>query len=347
MKHQRLLLTLATFAAMSFGAPNLAGASEIKWCDSGKTITFAGVDWESGAFIREVIERLLSDGYGCKVDSIPGNTLTLEQATADGQVQIFAEDWIGRSEVLEKAIAAGKTIPVGHPFVGAGEGWFVPEFVVKGDSARGIAASAPDLKSVDQLSDPDIVKLFTDPEEPGKGRFLNCPSGWTCEGVSTAKLQAYKLDELYTNFRPGTGIALDAEITSKISQGEPVLFYYWSPTAIMGKFKLVQLEEPAYTKECWDELTKADGKRDSGCAFPAVEVIYSLNREFHDAAPEIVDILKKAEFPLEKINTSVAYMVDNKAEAAAAAEQFLKENSDLWGQWVSADAKKKVLDSLQ
>lgn len=346
MRQQRLLFAFLACTAMSAAVPTIAHSSEIKWCDSGKTITFAGVDWESGAFIREVIQRLFSDGYDCKVDFIPGNTLTLEQATADGEVQIFAEDWIGRSEVLEKAIAAGKTVPVGHPFTGAGEGWFVPEFVVKGDEARGIKAVAPDLKSVDQLSDPNIVKLFTDPEEPTKGRFLNCPSGWSCEGVSSAKLDAYKLSDLYTNFRPGTGIALDAEITSKITQGEPVLFYYWSPTAIMGKFKLTQLEEPAYSKECWDELTKADGKRDKGCAFPSVEVIYSLNKDFHDAAPEVVDILSKAEFPLEKINASVAYMIDNKAEASAAAAAFLKENPDLWGPWVSSDAKKKIQEKL-
>ncbi|MCY7264904.1 glycine betaine ABC transporter substrate-binding protein, partial [Pseudomonas protegens] len=81
-----------------------------------------------------------------------------------------------------------------------------------GDPAKGIAAKAPDLKSVDQLSDPKIVELFRDPEEPTKGRFLNCPSGWTCEGVNTAKLQAYKLDGNYVNFRPGTGTALDAAI---------------------------------------------------------------------------------------------------------------------------------------
>lgn len=109
--------------------------------------------------------------------------------------------------------------------------------------------------------------MFKDPEEPTKGRFLNCPSGWTCEGVNTAKLQAYKLEANYVNFRPGTGTALDAAIAAAYLQGEPMLFYYWSPTAIMGKYKLVQLQEPAYSDACWKELTSADGKRDAGCAF--------------------------------------------------------------------------------
>ena len=345
MTNDKLTLTAAMATlGLLLGAP--AQASDIAWCKDGKTITFAGVDWESGAFIKDVVSRILADGYDCKTDSIPGNTITLEMATANGEVQIFAEDWIGRSEVLAKAMEAGKTIPVGHPFTGAGEGWFIPAYLVKGDAARGIAPLAPNLKSVAQLADPEIVKLFADPEEPSKGRFLNCPSGWTCEGVSTSKLEAYKLDASYVNFRPGTGTALDAEITSKIMQGQPILFYYWSPTAVMGKFDVVQLEEPAFNQDCWSQLTQEDGKRDAGCAFPPVEVIYAFNKDFHAAAPEVVDILAKAEFPLDMINASVAQMAENKQDSSEVAEEFLKKHPEIWGKWVSAEAADKIKASV-
>ena len=318
------------------------GTAHASYCGDGKTVTFAGIDWESGAFITEVMKEILSKGYGCKVDSIPGNSVTLEQATANNDVQIFAEEWIGRSDVWNKAVEAGQVTSVGKTFVGASEGWFVPEYMVKGDEARGIKAVAPDLKSVSQLSEPAVVELFKDPEEPSKGRFLNCPSGWTCEGVNTAKLEAYKFGETYVNFRPGTGTALDAAISSAYLQGEPVLFYYWTPTAIMGKFKLVQLEEPAYNDACWKELTSASGKRDEGCAFPAVEVAYGVNAEFAKAAPEIIEVLEKATFPLEEVNASLAFMADEKADAAATATRFLKENGDVWGGWVSPEAKAAI-----
>lgn len=319
-----------------------AEAAGIAWCDQGKPITFAGVDWESGAFITAVISTILAEGYDCKVDSIPGNTLLLEQANADGEVQIFAEDWLGRSDVLAKNIAEGKTIPVGHPFTGAVEGWFVPTYVIKGDPERGIAPMAPDLKSVTQLDDPAMVELFADPEEMGKGRFLNCPSGWSCEAVSTAKLAAYGLDDKYVNMRPGTGIALDAQITASYMQREPLLFYYWSPTAAMDKFDLTRLEEPPYNEECWKELTDPDGKRDQACAYPAVEVIYSTNKDFHAAAPEVVEILTKAEFPLSEINAALSYMIDNDANGEVAADWFLANKGDIWGNWVSPEARAKI-----
>ncbi|MBP2572165.1 glycine betaine/proline transport system substrate-binding protein [Agrobacterium tumefaciens] len=340
MLNSKLKIALAT-TALIMGAS--AGAAKAEgYCSAGKTITFAGIDWESGAFITEVMKEILSKGYDCKVDSIPGNSVTLEQATANNDVQIFAEEWIGRSDVWNKAAEAGQVTSVGKTFVGAAEGWFVPEYLIKGDPAKGIEAKAPDLKSVDQLSDPKIVELFKDPEEPTKGRFLNCPSGWTCEGVNTAKLQAYKLEANYVNFRPGTGTALDAAIAAAYLQGEPMLFYYWSPTAIMGKYKLVQLQEPTYSDACWKELTSADGKRDAGCAFPSVEVAYGVNSTFAKEAPEIIAILQKATFPLTEINASLAYMTDKQVDATAAAKTFLQTKADIWSSWVSADAKARI-----
>jgi glycine betaine/proline transport system substrate-binding protein len=325
---------------MSFGNANAAEA-----CNGGKTVTFAGIDWESGSFISEVMKGILAKGYGCKVDTIPGNGVTLEQATADGQIQIFAEEWVGRSQVWNKAAAAGKVTAVGKTFVGASEGWFVPEYVVKGDPTRGIKPVAPDLESISQLSDPKYVSLFADPEEPGKGRFLNCPSGWGCEGKNTARIEAYKLSDAYTNFRPGTGTALDAAITSAYLQGQPALFYYWSPTALMGKFKFVQLKEPAYNEACWKEIADPHGKRDEGCGFPSANVSYGLNSDFAKASPEIVAMLGKATFPLDDLDASLAYMADKKVNAAAAAAEFLKTKSDVWGAWVSPGAKEKIAAS--
>ncbi|MGK9285082.1 ABC transporter substrate-binding protein [Sinorhizobium meliloti] len=336
-----------TFAAAGLMLAASASGANASYCGDGKTVTFAGIDWESGAFITEVMKTILAKGYDCQVDSIPGNSVTLEQATANNDVQIFAEEWLGRSDVWNKAVEEKKVVAVGKTFVGASEGWFVPDYVVHGDPARNIEAKAPDLKSVSQLTDPKIAEIFADPEEPSKGRFLNCPSGWTCEGVSTAKLEAYKLDEAYVNFRPGTGTALDAAITSAYLQGEPILFYYWSPTAIMGKFKLIQLEEPAYNEGCWKELSSANGKRDEGCAFPSVDVAYGVNSTFASEAPEIVEILEKATFPLEEVNASLAYMADNKVDATAAAAEFLKTKGDVWSKWVSEEARGKIEAGLK
>jgi len=337
---KRILIT-----ALLAGTP--VGAAQASWCGDGKTVTFAGIPWESGDFITHVVETILAKGYDCKTDTIPGNSVTLEQGVAQNDIQIFAEEWVGRSEVWKKAIDEGMALNIGAPITGAGEGWYVPTYIIKGDDVRGIKPMAPDLREVEQLGQPEIVELFSDPEEPSKGRFLNCPFGWTCEGESTLKLDLYGLEALYVNFRPGSGAALDSAITSAYLQGQPVLFYYWSPTAIMGKFDLTELEAPAFNDACRTQIANGGSRRDGVCASSSLQIAYGVNADFAKQAPEIIDILEKATFPIEEVNKTLAYMTDEGASAAQAANRFLKEKGNIWHGWVSGEARAKIEASLQ
>ena len=78
---------------------------------------------------------------------------------------------------------------LGTTFPDASEGWYVPRDLVDGPDAK-----APDLKSVTDLK--RHKALFSDPDEPAKGRFYNCVAGWVCEGVNSKKLIAYGLDAI-------------------------------------------------------------------------------------------------------------------------------------------------------
>jgi ABC-type proline/glycine betaine transport system permease subunit/ABC-type proline/glycine betaine transport system substrate-binding protein len=318
-------------------------ASAAGYCESGKTITFAGIDWDSGAFLTEVMKTILAKGYGCKVDSVPGNTMLLEQAIADDEVQIMVEEWVGRSDVWNRAAAAGKVLAIGDTFKGAEDGWFVPTYLIQGDPARHIAPLAPDLHSVEQLTDKKYVTLFQDPEEPGKGRFLNCPSGYTCEAVGTAKLEGYGLTDAYTNFRPGTGAALDGEITSAYLRGAPILFAYWSPSSIVGRFKLTKLDEPPWNEACWKSLTSVRAEHKTACGYPPAKVSYGVSAPFAQAAPEIIEVLEKATFPLDEVNRSLSRLAETHASPAAMAADFIKNRVEIWRPFVSEEAYRRII----
>ncbi len=328
----------------------LSGWAPAAWagyCDSGRVVTLAGINWESGEFITAVTREVLERGLGCHTDDIPGNSVTLEQAVANDDVQIFAEEWVGRSDVWKDATAKGLVRGIGHPFSGAVEGWFVPTYLVKGDPARHIAPAAPDLTSVGQLADPKYVALFADPEQPGHGRFLNCPSGWTCEGVNTAKLHAYGLDGRYVDFRPGTGPAMDAAITSAYDQGQPLLFYYWSPSAIVGKLALTRLIEPPYTPACYADLTSANGPHTHGCAAPFADVVYGVSSKFADQAPEIAAVLGKMTFPLPVLNANLVARAQAQRDAKSQAILFLKDQPEVWKPWVTPAMADRIEASLR
>jgi len=316
-------------------------------CGKRAVISFAGINWESGEFITAVTREMLERGFGCRTQTIPGNSVTLEQAVSNDDVQIFAEEWTSRSDVWKVAAEAGKVTSVGHPIVGAVEGWYVPAYLVKGDPARGVKALAPGLKRVDQLSDPQYVRLFKDPEQPSKGRFLNCPSGWTCEGVNSAKLKAYGLSGAYVDFRPGTGPAMDAAITAAYMQGQPILFYYWSPSPIAGKLKLIRLEEPAYEPTCWKDLTSTDGRHTVGCAAPEAEIAYGVSTAFSRDAPDIMAVLAKATYPIDVLNANIVAMTEQKRDPKVQAVLFLREHPEIWHGWVGAETARTIDQSLK
>ena len=324
--------------------PKAAASSASPWCAAGKPVRFAGMTWASGALLTELLRYVMEKGYGCTTDAIPGNTVTLEAALAANDIQVLAEEWIGRSEAWNKAFADGKVKAVGKVIVGASEGWYVPHYVVHGDAARKLAPMAPELKSVTDL--PRYKALFKDDEEPAKGRFLNCPTGWTCEGVNSQKLKAYQLSDAYINFRPGTGAALDAAITSAVQRGKPILFYYWAPTALIGKYAFVKLQEPAYNEACFKTLANKDHPKPCGSAAPEALIQAGVSRAFHEADPVLIDMLGKFNLPLPLLNQTLARMADSKQEAKTAAPLFLKANPVLWRQWVTPDAAARIAAAL-
>jgi len=259
----------AACVALAASALFPAAAHAGTWCSSGKTVHFAGVTWESGSFTSEVLRYIAEKGYGCKTDTVPGSTAATETALARDDLQV----WGGQVKLI------GDTLPGG-----TNEGWYVPEYVIKGDPARGIKPLAPNLTSVTDL--PKYKDIFEDDEEPGKGRFLNCPAGWDCERVNSRLLKVLKLDDSYTNFRPGTGAALDAAITSAYQRGKPILFYYWEPAALMAKYKFVQLKMPPFDQKCWETLRADNSTSQCASSYLVSHLKVGVSTPFYQAEPE-------------------------------------------------------------
>lgn len=331
--------------ATALVATQAQGGSSSAYCASGKMVKFAGITWESGQFTTGVVKTILEKGYGCKTDVVPGSTAITETALVAGDLQVWGEQWVGFSEIVKKGIEAGKVKYVGNILDGGTvEGWYVPTYVVKGDPKRGIKAVAPDLKTVQ-----DLVKykaLFKDDENPGMGRFYNCPVGWACEKTNNQKLVAYGLTKDFTNFKPGNGAGLDAAIAGAYEKGQPVAFYYWAPTGFMSRFDLTRLEEPKYNEKCYKTLQDANEKNPCGSASPSTDLRFGVSTAIADN-DAVIALLKKVQFPLSFFNKVISEVSDAKKPVEQVAKEFLMEKADMWTKWVPADVAKKVQDSLK
>ena len=235
-------------------AAGTAPGSATGACASKAPIRLAGLDWESGQITTAIIDRLLRDGYGCRTEIVPGSSASLETALMQNDIQLIAEQWVGRSAVMDQAEREHRVAIIGDTLKGgAVQGWYVPDYVQK---------AYPDLKTVQDLA--RYARLFPDPEKPGKARLLNCPSGWVCETFNTRLLKNTGLSGAYNNVPPGTGAALDAEISAAFEQHKPILFYYWQPSGLMAKYNMRPIEFPAYDEGCWKTLLKAEDDAAAG-----------------------------------------------------------------------------------
>ena len=303
-------------------------------CDA--PIKFGALTWESGQFISGVLKYIAEDGYDCTIEEVPGAGPALETALSQNDIQVIGEQWVGRSPIMEQAIAQNKVAVIGDTLKGgATQGWYVPKYVLDEN---------PGLRSYQDL--PKYAELFKDPEDPRKSRFMNCPSGWTCEIFNSRLLKNTGLDSVFNNAHPGTGAALDAEIASAFEQHKPLLFYYWQPTGLMAKYDFAPLAFPAHDDACWQDLLLADGTADCVSGFPVSPLGIAVSTPFIESNPELAAVFKKVQFSSDELNGAILEMSENKRSGDEQALTFLRENPNVWQTWLSDKAATRLAAKL-
>lgn len=303
-------------------------------CES--PIKFGALTWESGQFTSGVLKYIAEEGYGCTVEEVPGAGPALETALSQNDIQIIGEQWIGRSPIMENAIEQNKVAVIGDTLKGgATQGWYVPKYVLEEN---------PGLRRYQDL--PKYADLFKDPEDPSKSRFMNCPSGWTCEIFNTRLLKNTGLDSIFNNAHPGTGAALDAEIASAFEQHKPLLFYYWQPTGLMAKYDFAALEFPDHKDACWQDLLLADDTSDCVSGFPVSPLGIAVSTPFIESNPELAEVFKKIQFTPDELNGAILEMSEGKRSGDEQALVFLRDNPDVWRGWLSEEAATNLATKL-
>ncbi len=342
MKRLQVFIGVAALI-VTFWLPAPARA-QAPTCNNGQPIRLADQTWESATFTTHVVARILAEAYGCIIEIVPGTPAATESALTQNDLQIIAEQWSGRSPIIQKAIDAGSVRIIGDTLAGGAEqGWYVPDYLVHGDDSRGIKPLAPDLKTWRDL--PRYKSLFTDPEEPGKGRFLNCPTGWVCEKTNSRLLEIHGLDEHYTNFRAGTGAALDSAISSAYDQGKPILFYYWQPAGLMAKYKFHKIEQAPFNKACWDAIVSGEGTL-CPSDFLVARLAVAVSAPFAEQNPDLIRFFDRMQFEPALLNQMILNMTETRRPGDEIAMQFLRTHHDVWAAWLPPDAAARLAASL-
>lgn len=326
---------------LAAGLMGFAGAAQAASHSECGRVTVANMNWQSAEVLAQIDKIILTEGYGCEVELVPGDTMpTLTSMTEKGEPDVAPEAWINSMrDVLDAAVAEGKLEYASESLSEGGvEGWWIPKY---------IADANPDIKTInDALARPD---LFPDPEDDSKGVVHNCPAGWNCQITTGNLYKAYGAeDKGFRLLDTGSAAGLDGSIAKAYNREQGWLGYYWAPTSILGKYEMVKLDhgvehDKAEWEACTAVLDCADPKPN---AWAKSEVYTVVTKAFADRAGPAMDYLKARSWENQTVNVLLSWMTDEQATGEEGAQHFLKNNEDVWTQWVSDDVAAKIKKAM-
>ena len=197
------------------------------------------------------------------------------------------------------------------------------------------------ITSLEQLQDPEIAALF-DTDGDGRANLTGCNPGWGCELVIEHHLDEYGLRDTVQHDQ-GQYFALMADTITRYEQGEPILFYTWTPLWVSGVLKegedVTWLEVP-YTSlpeeqgDVSEEDTTAEGIN-LGFAVDQQEIL--ANQEFFDNNPAAARFFELVEIPIADVSAENQLMRDGEdtpADIRRHAEEWVAANQDLFNSWL-------------
>ncbi|NNE94509.1 MAG: ABC transporter substrate-binding protein [Acidimicrobiales bacterium] len=289
--------------------------------DSKETITLIVNPWSASRLNVEVAKNIIESELGNPVEiSEVDENDAMFTGMADGTLDAVLEIWpSGITDAENKFFEDGSVEQLGDLGAIGRIGWFVPRYVIEDN---------PDLASWEGYKDPANAALFATAETGDKGRFLGTDPSYS-------EFDAQIIENLELPFEvqfSGSEPATVAELDSRVAAGEPILMYWWEPTAAVSKYDLVKVALPPFTEECGASQASGDGGVD--CDYPEDPIIKAASAQLKDKDPDVYAFLKAFSLSNEdQLSMLPAMEIDGEDPADVAAE-WVDANADKWKAWL-------------
>jgi len=329
MKKQILAASMLALSSTAFAGGHSEGCGSVQ---------IAEMNWPSASLIANIDRFILEHAFGCEAELVGGDTVPTSTSMIEKQQpDIAPELWSNSFQAqLDAAVAANQLSVAGEVFIGE-EGLWVPKYMVDKD---------PSLATISGIK--AKAAMFPSPENDSVGAYWGCPAGWGCQLVNQNLFRALGMEAAgFELVDPGTGAGLDASLSRAYNREDAWFGYYWAPTAFLGQFDVVKvdLEAPVdadYWKSC---IVKADCLDPKPNSFPSSPVYTYTTAAFAAKAPEANEYLNR-KYENATLNQMLAWMSENQADGAYAAEYFFENYPDVWKAWLTPESVAKVEAAL-
>ncbi len=290
--------------------------------DSKETITLIVNPWSASRLNAEVAKNLIESQLGNPVEikEVDEND-AMFTGMADGTLDAVLEIWPSGITDAENAYFDDGTVNRIGDLGAVGQiGWFVPSYVIDEN---------PSLATWEGYKDPANAALFATAETGDKGRFLGTDPSYSQLDEQVITNLGLPFEVQFSGSEPATV----AELDSRVAAGEPVLMYWWTPTAAVAKYDLVNVELPPYTDECGASAMAEDGGVD--CAYPEDVIIKAASAQLKEKDAAVYAFLEK--FTLtndDQLEMLPSFEIDGE-EPADVAAAWVAAHEDVWKTWLS------------
>ena len=290
--------------------------------------------WDSVQLHNAIISYILETGYGYRAEIISGKSNVLKETIKTGGIDVLMEYWIYDEKRYEEEIKDDLIEEASVNFSPI-EGVYVPKYMIYGDEENGIKATAPGLKYLKDLPKYKDAFVTVEGEKP---KLYTSAKDWTPYITLEKKYDAYGIRETFDIVIPRNDSFLANTGTSAFKEKKPWIGYYWEPSEMMALNEFVRLEEDPYSEEVY--MTTGL------CNFPNTKVAVVVSPNLKKEKQDVYAFLKNY-----KTNNDIIHEMINFNKVASGnkrefARTFLEANEDIWKNWVSKEAYKKIKNTF-
>lgn len=281
----------------------------------GEAIRVVRNAWTASAVEAEVMKQLIESQLCVPAEIVDIDENSMFTGLSDGSVDFVTELWPSGVVADEQAfVDDGSVVEMGLLGTTGQIGWFVPDYVL---------ADHPEVATAEGLKDPAIAKLFATAATGDKGRFLGTDPSYS-------QLDEPLINNLDLPFQvvfSGSEAATVAELDSAVAAKQPILMYWWTPTAAAGKYHLVEVKLPEYTAGCADDVAKVS------CGYPADPLKKLASAKLQTKNPKVWSMLQKVTITNEQQLELLPKVEIDKQPAADVAKAWIAANESVWKAW--------------
>ena len=308
-------------------------------------VKIGNFDWDSSLIHSQIIKKIIEYGYNCKGEILEIDNKNVFKVLNDNHINIVMENWSDSNNITnDKIINLGPSSNAYDQIL----------YIDKKTSNKF------NIKSIDDLKILENSQYFMHNNKTNKGIIFTCNENYNCYWLNKAKMLTYSIDKYFDTENFEDHLLLNKKIKEHLDKNLPILFFYNEPSSLIGKYvsQINVIKEPEFNELCnnqiielienikLNKLLNINSKKYCASKAKKIDLIKLSTKDWIKNNAEIGSFINQYFLSLSDVNNLLYnYIYKFNGDINITTNYFLQNNNS-WHNWVSIDAKDKIILKL-